>query len=190
MKAKTKSPKQTKTSVSLKWVKVSKAKKYVIYGNRCGKNIKPKRLVAVKAGSTARIIRKISGSKIRKNTYYKFIIVALDKNNNVISTSKLINAATKGGRYTNHKSVKVKKSILAKARKLKKGNKLRLNAKAVKISKKLIARKHIGIRYEASNKKIAAVSGKGVIIARKKGTCYVYAYAQNGVCRKIKVVVR
>ena len=26
--------------------------------------------------------------------------------------------------------------------------------------------------------------------ARKKGTCYVYAYAQNGVYKKIKVVVK
>ena len=38
-------------------------------------------------------------------------------------------------------------------------------------------------------KYMAVVSGKGVITAKKKGTCSVYVYAQNGVYKKIKIRV-
>ena len=76
------------------------------------------------------------------------------------------------------------------AKKLKKGRTLTLKARAVPQSKKLKVRQHVGIRYESSNKKIATVSKQGKIKARKKGACYVYAYAQNGVFKKIKVVVK
>ena len=105
-------------------------------------------------------------------------------------TSKLIHVAARGGKYTNQKKVTVKKSVLTKAGKLKKGKKLKLNAKAVKVSKKLKVSKHEPIRYESTNTKVATVTGKGVVKAKKKGTCYIYAYAQNGVFRKIKVIVK
>ncbi len=49
---------------------------------------------------------------------------------------------------------------------------------------------HRKIRYECSDTKIAGVTSKGVIKAKKKGTCYVYVYAQNGVYKKIKVTVK
>ena len=57
-------------------------------------------------------------------------------------------------------------------------------------AKTIKVRKHTGIRYESTNVNIATVSRKGVIKAKNKGTCYVYAYAQDGVFRKIKVAVR
>ena len=46
------------------------------------------------------------------------------------------------------------------------------------------------LSYESTNRRIAKVSKTGKVTAVKKGTCYVYAYAQNGVCKKVKVVVR
>lgn len=184
-----KSSKQTKTSITLSWKKVTGAKTYVIYGNKCGKNYKPKKLATVK-GKNTRIIKKIAGKNLKKGTYYKFIIVAIDKNNNVVSTSKLIHVATKGGKVGNYKSVTVKKSVMNKAKSLKKGKTFKLNAKAVAQSKKLKVKKHVGIRYESTNKKVATVSNSGKITAKKKGTCYIYAYAQNGVFKKIKVVVK
>ena len=69
---------------------------------------------------------------------------------------------------------------------LKKGKSLRLKAKQVGKSVK----KHRALSYESTNTKIATVSMKGVIKAKAKGTCYVYAYAQNGKCKKIKVRVK
>jgi len=126
---------------------------------------------------------------VKKGTYYKFIVVAIDKNNRVVSTSKVIHVGTKGGKAGNQKKVTVKKSILKKAKNLKKGKSLSLKAKAVKASGGKV-KTHRGLSYESTNKKIATVSSKGVVKARAKGTCYVYAYAQDGVFKKIKVVVK
>ena len=84
----------------------------------------------------------------------------------------------------------VRKSVVSKAKKLRKGKTLKLNARAVVQSKKLKVRKYVGLRYESTNKTIATVSRSGKITARKKGVCYIYAYAQNGVYRKIKVEVK
>ncbi len=182
------SPKQTKNSITLKWTKVGQAKTYVIYANKCGKNNKPKKLATL-TGS-GRTFKKVAGKKLKKGSYYKFIIVALDSNNKVVSTSKLIHVATKGGKAGNHKSVTVKKAVIKKAAKLKKGKSLRLAAKAVLQSRKHKVEKHVAMRYESSNKKIATVSAKGVVKGVKKGKCFVYAYAQDGVFKKIKVVVK
>ena len=46
------------------------------------------------------------------------------------------------------------------------------------------------IRYLSTNKKIATVTKGGKIKAKKKGTCYIYVYAHNGISKKIKVIVR
>jgi hypothetical protein len=177
------SPKQTKNSIKLSWNKADKATKYVIYGNKCGKANKPKKIATV-TGKTRTI------QKLKKGKYYKYIIVALDKDNMVVTTSKLIHVATKGGKVGNNKSIQVKKSVLTKAKKLKAGKSLKVNAKAVPQSKKLKVQKHVAVRYESTDTSIASVSKKGVIKAKKKGTCNVYAYAQNGVFKKVKVVVK
>ena len=137
-----------------------------------------------------KVIKKVKGAAVKKNTYYKFLVVALNKNNKVVSTSRMIHVATKGGKYTNYKSISVKKDKITKAKNLKKGKSLKLEPTQVKVSKSLEARKHVAIRYESTNKNIAKVTSKGVIKALKKGTCYVYVYAQNGVYKKIKVVVK
>lgn len=97
-----------------------------------------------------------------------FRIKALDKNNKVISKSKLIHVATKDGKVGNYKKVTVKKSVIKKAKKLKKGKTLKLKAKAVRQSRKKVS-EHVGLRYESTNKKIATVSKKGTIKARAKG---------------------
>ena len=46
------------------------------------------------------------------------------------------------------------------------------------------------MKYESSNTKIATVNAGGKITAKKKGTCFVYAYAQSGAYKKIKVTVK
>ena len=43
--------------------------------------------------------------------------------------------------------------------------------------------------FESSNIKVATVSDKGVIRTVGKGTCYIYAYAQNGVYARAKIKV-
>ena len=187
-KLKLKSPKQTRNSIKLSWTRPAGAVKYVIYGNKCGKNNKPQKLAEVK-GNTWNF-KTLNKTRLRKGTYYKIIVVGLDAGNNVVSTSKVIHVATRGGKVGNHKKVTVKSSVVKKAKKLRKGKSLKLKAAAVPLTKTLKVKKHTGIRYESTNVRVATVSGKGVVKAKSKGTCYVYAYAQDGVFRKIKVVVK
>ena len=49
---------------------------------------------------------------------------------------------------------------------------------------------HRKVAWESDNVSIATVSKKGQIKGLKRGTCYIYAYAQNGVFAKIKVTVK
>ena len=186
---KLRSTKQTKKSITLKWNKPAGTSRYVIYGNLYGKKYKMKKIATVTAGTKSKVIKKIAGKKLKKGKYYKFIIVAVNKGNKVVSVSKAAHVSTKGGKTGNFKSVTVKKAIIAKAKKMKAGKTLSLKAKAVKASKLKVVKKR-ALKYESSNTKVAAVTGKGVIKAKAKGTCYVYAYAQNGVYRKIKVTVK
>ena len=141
------------------------------------------------SGNTLKI-KIIDGKKLKKGTYYKFIIVALDENDNVISTSKLIHVATKGGKVGNLKKVTVKKSVLTKAKKMKQGKTLKLGAKGLAQSNNLKVRKHVVVRFESDNQNIATVTSKGKVKAKTKGTCYVYAYTQNGIFKRIKIVVK
>ena len=115
-------------------------------------------------------------------------IEILDKDGNVISTSKTIHAATIGGKVGNDKKVttKAKKNKVS----LKAGKTFKLKAKTKAASKKLKVKKHRAVAYESSDTSVATVSSKGVIKAVGKGTCEVYAYAQNGVSTKIKVTVK
>ena len=177
-----KSTKQTKTSIKLNWKKAKDARKYVIYGNACGKNNKYKKLKTVRGKSTK--ITKIAKKKLKKAKSYKFIVVALDSDNNVVSTSKVIHVATKG--KGNHTKITVSKKVKKNKISLKKGKTFKLGAKAVGQNVK----KHVGVRYESSNPKIAKVSKTGKITAKKKGTCKIYVFAQNGVCKTIKITVK
>ena len=181
-----KASKVTKNSIKLAWNKSSEAKSYVIYGNKCGTKNKYEKLITVTGNSYT--AKKVAGNKVKKGTYYKFLIVALDKDGNVISTSKTIHAATIGGKVGNDKKVttKAKKNKVS----LKAGKTFKLKAKTKAASKKLKGKKHRAVAYESSDTSVATVSSKGVIKAVGKGECEVYAYAQNGVSVKIKVKVK
>ena len=187
-KLKLRSTKQTMSTITLNWSKPSKATKFVLYGNKCGKSYKMKKIGTYK-GSSKKVIT-VAGKKIKKGTYYKFILVALDKNNSVVSTSKLSHIASKGGKVTNPKKVTVKKGKKAVSKvTVKKGKTVTVKNTVTKASKKLRLRTHRKVMYESSNKKIATVTSKGRIKGIKKGVCYVYAYAQNGVAKKIRVTI-
>ena len=181
--------KTTKNSVTVKWQKVVGAKTYMVYASNCGKKNKCVKVAELGSGKTTFTVNKKTLKKaIKKGTYYKVWVAALDKDDMVITTSKVVHGATKGGKVGDHKKVttKAKKNkVSIKAKKT-----FKLKAKAIAKSKKLKVKKHRGIKYESSNPTVATVNAKGVIKGVKKGTCYVYAYAQNGVAAKIKVTVK
>ena len=66
---------------------------------------------------------------------------------------------------------------------------VKIKASEVPASTKLKVKKHRAIAFESSNSNIATVSGKGVVKGIRKGICYIYTYAQNGVMGKVKVTV-
>ena len=132
----------------------------------------------------------IAGKKVKKGTYYKFIVVALDKNNKVVTTSKVVHAATKGGKAGNPKGVKVSKSVISKAAHLKKGKSLALKATQMADPHNLKVPNHAHLRYESGDTKVATVSGKGIVKGIGKGKCTIYIYAQNGIAKEVKVTVK
>lgn len=176
----------TKTTNVLKWEKVSDADGYVIYGNKCntkGKTYKVVKQAVVKDGNTTTWTdRKLAGG-----TYYKYYIKAyklVDGKKVYLAKSKVVHSTTTGGKYSNAKSVKVNKAAVSLAV----GKNFTIKAEQVVKDKPI--KKHEGIKFESSNSKVVSVTSKGVIKAKKKGTCYIYVYAQNGVYKKIKVTVK
>ena len=101
-----------------------------------------------------------------------------------MSKSKSVHCATPGGKKGNPTGIKLKKTKIT----LKKGKKTKI--KATLQSKGKVATHIAKFRYESSNKKIATVDSKGNIKAKKKGTVTIYVYAQNGLCKTIKVKVK
>lgn len=178
------STKQGKTYVTLTWSKVSGAKSYIVYGTKCGSGAKVKKIATVSKTSYTHKNRK-------KGTYYSYIVVAVKNTvsgKRVAATSRRIHVATKGSKYGNYSSVVVSGKILNKAKSLKKGRTLSLKPTVRKTSSKI--KVHAKLRYKSSNKKIATVTQKGVVKGVKKGTCYIYIYAQNGVYKKVTVKVK
>ncbi|MCI5936212.1 MAG: Ig-like domain-containing protein, partial [Lachnospiraceae bacterium] len=179
-------PTSTKTTNVLKWTKFSGADGYVIYGNKCNtksKTYKMVQQVVIKDGSTTTWVDK----KLASGTYYKYYIKAYKLVNGKkvwLAKSKVVHSTTTGGKYGNAKSVKVNKTAVSLAA----GKTFTI--KAEQIVKDLPIKKHTEIKYESSNSKVAAVNSKGVIRAKKKGICYIYVYAQNGMCKRVKVTVK
>ena len=181
------SNKQTTNAIILKWTKPANATQFVLYGNMCGSQNRMMK-IATYIGNSKKLTE-VAGKKTKKGKYYKFILVALDQNNNVVSTSKVIHVATKGGKVTNPKAVTVKKGKKAVSKvTVKMGKTVIVKSTVTKDSGKLMT--HRKVEYESDNTKIATVTSNGRIKGIEKGTCYIYAYAQNGVCKKIKVTVK
>ena len=177
-----KSSKQSKKSVTVTWKKPAGAVSYAVYGNKCGKANKMSRLGTTTSAKFT--LKKLNNKSLKKGTYYKLMVIALDANQNVVSASKVVHAATSGGKAGNPKKLTTK----AKGSKvtIKKGKTYKLAAKQTGKSVK----KHRVIKYESSNPAIATVSKKGVIKGRSKGSCKIYVYAQNGLAKVIKVKIK
>ena len=169
--------KSKKKAISLTWKKIQVAKTYVIYGAKCGTSYKKIATVHSKT---------FTNKKLKKGTYYKYMVVALNEKGKVVAISKLIHVATKGGKVGNCKKLKVNKSKVN----LKQGRKFKLKVKQIAQSKKVKLKKHRKTAFESDNQDVAVVSKKGVITAKKKGKCSVYVYAQNGVYKRVKVTVK
>ena len=70
------------------------------------------------------------------------------------------------------------------------GKKFKIKVKQIADSKNVKIKKHRKVSFESSNPEIATVSKRGKITALKRGKCTIYAYAQNGVYKKVKVTIK
>ncbi len=183
---KVRSTNQTNKKITVQWNKAKGAKKYVVYGNKCGTKNK---MVKLKTTTKKKVsFTKIAGKKVKKGTYYKFMVVALDKNNDVVSSSKIIHVATKGGKNGNATKLTVNEPKKAKAT-LKVKKTLKIKAKQT-TSKGAKIKEHVKLRYESSNKQVATVDSNGKVKAKAKGNANITVYTQNGLNKVIKVTVK
>ena len=174
--------KSTKNANKIQWNKQADASGYIVYGNLSGKKNAYQVLAILDNNQTTSYTHK----SLKKGTYYKYIVSAYkmtDGNLEILTTSKSMYAATSGGKYGNITSIKTKSKVSLKAKK-----KVTLKVTTKKSAKKMTSFRKLA--FESSNPKIATVSSKGVIKAKKKGTCTIYIYAQNGIYKKVTVKVK
>ena len=176
-----------KKRIRLKWKAVPGATGYMIYGGE--RKAAMQRLETIKGGGTV----SYSHKNLKSNKYYRYVVVAYQdvgsdvEDLRVLSCSPVIIAATLGGKFRNTQAV----TFPSKKITLKKGKKQKLGAALV--SKASVGKKYrtfLKMRYESSNPAVATVGRKGRIKAVNKGTCYVFAYAQDGIFKRIKVTVQ
>ena len=182
-----------KKAMTIAWTKMAGASGYEIYFAKCNHNGTQnvcKKVKTIKSGNVGKFVYK---KKLKAKTSYKMFVMAFkvkDGQKVYADTSLTAHAYTSGGtkHFTNPKKVTVKQSSLALA----KGQTATIEANVVKLQKKkkLIPKNHTAtIRYISSNKSIAKVSKDGLVTAKKKGSCKVYAIAANGVRAAVKVTV-
>ena len=186
LKAKVKTSKAT--SNKIQWSKVKGADGYVVFGNKCnskGKKYAFEVLSIIDNNNTT----SYTHTGLAKATYYKYLVQAykmVDGKAQILSTSKTIHAAAKSTKYANVSKLKLNKTNVTLQ---KKGKTFKVTAKVKKTTgKKLV--NHRKVCFESSNPKVATVNSKGVIKAKKKGTCTIYVYAQNGAYQTVKVKVK
>ena len=94
-----------------------------------------------------------------------------------------VNITVQVGNYKQVVKITVKKptmKLVKSSAKLKKGKKVTIKVKAAPVSK---------VTFKSSNKKVATVSSKGVVKAKKKGTATITVKC-NGITRKFKITVK
>ena len=176
--------KAAETSQTLSFTKVSGADGYLIYGASYGEKNKLKKL-----GEVSDTVLTFTHKKLKKASYYKYQVKAyqiVDGKKVILATSKEIYSVTKGKTYANPTKVTSEVSSVSIAV----GKTTSVTCKAVLPKNTKMKKYAAAIRYETSNKNIATVDKSGKIKAQSKGVCYIYAYAQNGVYKKIKVTVK
>ncbi len=169
----------SRTSQIIRWNPVNSADGYYIYGSRSNAKFKLLRKVGKKTCSWKH-------KRLKKGTHYKYYLAAykiIGGKRVIVYKSLSIYSVTKGGKYSNPVKVRVKKSSVS----MKTKKTFRLKAKV--IGKKMIKASR-GVRYISASPSIARVSKKGVITGVKRGSCYIYCIARNGLTKRVRVKVK
>ena len=177
----------SKTVLEVKWTKVKGTIGYDVFFGRCTDDYRWVRSIP----ATDQLKCLFIGLKARRT--YKAYIRAWKRKKGVKvyigKASPSVHAIT--GKYTKKstdaKSVKLNRSSLTL--KPGKSRKVRATVKGVKSGRKLL--EHVSpVRWFSSNTNVAVVNKKGRITAVGRGTCRIYAMANNGVRASLKVKVK
>ena len=175
----------TGTRINLSWEKFRGATGYDVYWSYCtGKD------EYNKLANDAKNL-KYADNNLNNRREYKYFTVAykIVKGKKVyLGKTNVVHVAMVNAAKTNAVSITVNKKAvaLAKGRTFKIVKKVKLEDPKKKQLNHLLKNE----LYRTSNSKVATVSTAGVIKGVGKGTCYVYAFADNGVYAKIKVTVK
>ena len=180
-----------KTAGTISWNKIKDADRYVIYLSSC--NYKGKHYTAKKVKTVNAKTFKWKKTKLKKNRSYKFYVIAQKKSGKTykkIAKSKMGYFYTGNvmGKYTNAKSLKLKKSAIT----IKKGKSWTIKATVTKAKKnKKFSTNHTTLlRYTSNNPTVATVNAKGKVTAKKAGTATIYVQTINGIWKTCKVTVK
>lgn len=185
-----------KNQLKISWTRVPGASGYDIYMARCskaGKKTSFKKVKTIKNANKTSWTKK----KLKKRTSYKAYVRAYTIRNGKkirLAASPDIHTYTTGGnaKYTNPKAIRLRTTSTLT---LKAGEISRIRGEVKKQGENKSKKKKLikctdPLRFISTDIGIADVSLSGRVVARKKGTAYIYVYAVNGIWKRIKVVVR
>lgn len=184
----------SKGAWKLTWNSISGAEGYDIYLKEGKGTPASNSYVQVTGnGSTTAYIKSVSGKAIDRTKIYSFVVKAyrvVNKSKDYLGTSRVLYAAgDKNKTYTNVKTLKPSKKSVSVA--VGKTKKLQTKYKKQKSSRKLVSNSAgKKLSYYSSDTSIATVSSSGKVKGIRKGTCYVYAVAHNGVRTRVKITVK
>lgn len=163
----------------IRWNSVKSADGYFIYGAKANGKYKCLRTVSKK-------VLRWKRTGLKKGTSYRYYVEAyklIDGKRVSLSKSLPAYSTTKGGKYGNPVKLQTKRSLVS----VKSGKKMKLKVKAAGKKMNKASKK---VRYISANPSIAKVSKKGTVTGGRRGTCYIYCVAWNGLSQKIKVRVK
>jgi len=178
---------ESKTALKIAWTEVKGAEGYDVFFAKCGRNFKLKKTVR----SWESHVVRFRGLDKREN--YKGYVKAWKKVDGqkvyIGKASPQVHAITGSydADYCNTRSVKLNHSSLTL--KAGKSKTLKATMKGVKSGKKVL--QHIPkVRFYSTNANVATVDANGKVKAVAKGSCTIYAIANNGVRNSVKVTVK
>ncbi|HKL98576.1 MAG TPA: Ig-like domain-containing protein, partial [Mobilitalea sp.] len=174
--------KSDKTSQTLSYKRKGTIDGYLIFGGKCGEEMVE--LADLPAKTTGYVIEDCI-----PRTFYKYQVKAyrvIDGEKIIVMTSKAVHSIVNGKTYADPTKVTLDMTSIT----LTKGDNKVLTGQVVLPKGKKLKTHTTVIRFESSNSEIASVNSKGKITGKAEGTCYIYAYAQNGVYKRIKVTVK
>ena len=169
----------SKKSQIIRWNSVKSADGYYIYGAKANGKYKCLRTVSKK-------VLRWKRTGLKKGTQYRYYVMAykvIDGKRVSLSKSLPAYSTTKGGKYGNPVKLQTNQILVN----VKSGKKIKLKVKAAGKKMNKASKK---VRYISANPSIAKVSKKGIVTGGRRGTCYVYCVAWNGLSKKIKVRVK